>query len=131
MTQTAADDQWVIQVFPRERVIEIIYPAKVGPGAIEKYEDKVRAAAQQLGAPFHVLADQRRMPVLPPEVAARISEQVQWAHEHGLGKMARLIRRSAIAELQARRVLRDGGVDDEGRIIFYTREDAWRALTSD
>ncbi|HEX4935179.1 MAG TPA: hypothetical protein VFV33_18470 [Gemmatimonadaceae bacterium] len=126
----AADDQWVISVHPRERVIEIVYPSRVGPGAIEQYEEKVRAAATQLGAPFHVLADQRQMPVLSAEVSTRISAAVQWAQENGLGKMARLVRRSAIAELQARRVLRDAGVEDGGRIIFYTREDAWRALTS-
>jgi hypothetical protein len=124
-----ANSEWVVQVHREPPVIEVVYPQRPGPGADDRYEDAVRAAVAQFkGAPFDVLVDQRAMPVLPPALSDRVAGLSAWAMTQGLRAMVRVVRRSAIAELQARKVIRDAGFSDDGKVIFYSVEDAWAHL---
>ncbi len=122
--------EWVVKVHPDPRVLEGIYPAQPAPGAVERYFAAVEGEVARLGsAPFDVLVDQRAAPVLPDDVSERMSTLLAWAHERGLRRLVRVVRRSAVAELQAWRIVREAGLGDERQELFYSRDDAWAALS--
>lgn len=127
----ALPGEWAVHVHTQPRVIEVVYPARPADGAADRYEASVQAAVTGFGGkPFDVLIDQRAMPVLSSELSDRVVALSQWEREQGMRHMVRVVRRSAIAELQARKVLRDAGVDDSGRVLFHTVEEAWAQLRS-
>lgn len=96
---------------------------------MDRYEEALREAVRSVGGgPFDVLADQRAMPILSAELSDRIVALKLWARDQGLRHLVRVVRRSAIAELQARKVLRDAGFDDSGRVLFLTCEEALAQL---
>ena len=119
-----------IIVHERERIIEVRYPAHPSRAALEKYAEEIRATVKRVGTSWRCLADQSALTVMPPELTPIISELNHWALEHGMERTARVVKRSAISEMQARRIIREGGlVQNAG--IYDTRDEAWRALTEE
>lgn len=118
-----------ITVHRREGIVEVRYPAHPTRDAVAEYVKQFREAIHALGERWHCLVDQRAITVLPPEVAAMVSELNQWAVEHGMERTARVLKPSAISEMQARRILREGGLENRGA-LFESRDEAWAALTS-
>ena len=92
--------------------------------------EEIRATVKRVGTSWRCLADQSALTVMPPELTPIISELNHWALEHGMERTARVVKRSAISEMQARRIIREGGlVQNAG--IYDTRDEAWRALTEE
>jgi hypothetical protein len=73
------------------------------------------------------LVDQTSLVAMSPELATRIAGLNAWAAGHGMRRTVRVVRPSAIAELQARRILADGGLK-QSSAVFRSREEAWVAL---
>jgi hypothetical protein len=121
--------EWVVTVHPDQRVLEVIYPARPTAEASDRYSAALKEAVAKLGSgPFDAVVDQRAMPILSAEISERMSLLLGWVHQHGLRRMMRIVRRSAIAELQAKRIVRDAGLEEDRQVLFHSREDAWAAV---
>lgn len=121
--------EFQITVHASERIIEVVYPSHVTAEAYERYEQQVCEAIERMGGEWDCLVDQRALTVAPPEITARIAALNACGREKGMRRTARVVKESAIAELQVRRILRESGMDGQAT-IHRTREDAWRALTA-
>lgn len=122
------DDAFAITVHAKERILEVRYPRAVTPEAYGLYELAVRDAIVGLGAPWDCLVDQGLLTVMPPEVPPRIAQLNAWALTTGMRRTARVVKDSAMAQLQVGRILRASGVAQVGT-VYGSREAAWHALT--
>lgn len=120
-------ENFSITVHRDERIIEVVYPSHPTLGSFETYDREIRAAIQALGAPWDCLVDQRAVAIVPPEVTDRIVQLNAWARKHGMNRTARVLKDSAVAELQVSRIFREGGIL-EGASKHRTREEGWEAL---
>ncbi len=123
-------EEFEIKVHDAERIVEVLYPSHPTRASLARYGTQVKAAILKLGAPWRCLVDQRDLSLLPPDLSDQIAELNAWARENGMARSVRLVKDSAVAELQARRILKEGGVDKPGS-LFRSREAAWAALTGE
>lgn len=118
--------EFIVHAFPSNALLEVAYPATFTLEAFVRYEARFREAAMRLPTSWSCLVDLRAVSLLPPDVGGRGLALTRWAHAHGLVRMARVVAPSALAALQARRMLREGGLE-EG-LVFQAPEEARRAL---
>ncbi len=118
-----------VVVHEAERIIEVTYPRKPTADSLADYEAALKAAVEKLGtAGWRCLVNQTNLDVLAPELSDRITEMNKWALKHGLVTSARVVKQTAVGELQSKRILRESGVDPKGR-VFHDRAEAWKRLT--
>ena len=118
--------EFVIRIHGAERIVEVTYPSHPSHDAYESYEQQLRAAANAMAGQWDCLVDQRNLTVAPPDISERITQLNAWARKNGMRHSARVVKESAIAELQARRILRESGLEEHS--VFHSREEAWTAL---
>jgi hypothetical protein len=123
---SAPSIEFVLHVHRSEALLEVVYPAAPTPESFARYEQQVRAAVAQLPRPWDCLVDLRAVRLVTPELGARGLALTRWARGEGLRRMSRVITQSALAALQARRVLREGGLEDT--FVFHTPDEARTAL---
>ncbi|MCA2978473.1 MAG: hypothetical protein INH41_10245 [Myxococcaceae bacterium] len=116
-----------IHVHERERVIEVKYPTRLTPEALADYRAALEAAVLRLGASWRCLVDQTRLEVIPPHLTDGITALNRWAATHGLVAAARVLKQTAVGELQTRRILRESGLGESGK-VYFDRDEAWRHL---
>jgi hypothetical protein len=119
--------QFDVRIHEKERIVEVIYPARVTAEAIAEYAERIRQAAAQLNGPWRCLVDQRQLDVIPPDLTDAIAEMNRWALQNGLVGAARVVNRTAIGELQSRRILRESGLTESSDVYFEPSE-AWNSL---
>ncbi len=126
--EATTTEQFEIKLHPAERIIEVVYPAHPTEESFERYEEALRRAVQELGAPWWCLVDQRALPAVPEDLAGRISELNGWAKAQGMQRSARLVKRTYVAQLQAQQIVDGSGL--KGMVgVYYDRDMAWRSLT--
>ncbi|MBL8921188.1 MAG: hypothetical protein JNJ54_20160 [Myxococcaceae bacterium] len=118
-----------VQVHERERIVEVRYPRRPSKEALEAYEADLKSAVQKLGAGWRCLVDQTNLDVIPPHLTDSITEMNRWAAQHGLVAAARVVRKTAVGELQSRRILRESGLGEAAH-VYFDRAEAWQQLTS-
>ena len=128
-TKPPPDAAFTVILHPQERILEVHYPAKPTPDTFDAYDRDVRKAIERLGGTWDCLVDQTRLQALSPELTPRVAELNHWARGKGMQRTARVVSQSAIAELQSRRILRESGNEDVGR-VYHSRDEAWKALTA-
>jgi hypothetical protein len=81
------------------------------------------------GAPavFGVLLDLRRAPAFPVEAQAVLKRSLETLRENGMGRQAAVLA-SAVATLQAKRLLREAGALDSCRFLDASIEPEWEML---
>ena len=119
---------FTVLVHAQERIVEVRYPARPTAEAIDAYERELRDAVQRLGAPWRCLVDQSSLVALAPELVARVTALNQWARAQGMERSVRVVAESALGALQSKRIFRESGISDVGRVVA-SREEGWRALT--
>jgi hypothetical protein len=123
------DSAFEIIVHGRERILEVRYPRRPTPESYAQYEKDVRAAIIAWHGEWDCLVDQSALKAMPPELPPKIAELNAWARATGMRRTARVVRDSAVAELQVNRILRDSGTAQVGS-IYTSRALAWTALTA-
>jgi hypothetical protein len=121
--------EFLISVHRDERIIEVVYPSQLDEAGYARYDQDIRRAVTELGGQWDCLVDQRALAVAPPELTDRIAGLNRWAREHGMRRTARVVKDSAIAELQVRRIIKQGGVESDAT-LHHDRDEAWQALTA-
>lgn len=125
----SADGSFKVQVHERERVIEVKYPRKLTAEALEAYEAQLHRVVEQLGASWRCLVDQTSLDVIPPHLTDQITEMNRWAAKHGLVAAARVVKKTAVGELQSKRILRESGLGTAS--VFFDRDEAWQSLVGE
>ncbi|MCU0700518.1 MAG: hypothetical protein MUC96_28750 [Myxococcaceae bacterium] len=123
-----SDGHFEVHVHERERVVEVRYPKRLTPEALEVYRSSLQTAVQQVGPSWRCLVDQTRLDVIPPHLTDVITELNRWAAAHGLVAAVRVVKKTAVGELQSRRILRESGLGDSAQ-VFFDRDEAWQRLT--
>lgn len=124
---SVSDDTFVVTLHEKERVLEVVYPARVTLAAFEQYEAEARVSVEKLarGGPWHCLVDQSRITsTMSPDLPPRIADLVAWSHEHGMTRVARVVSPSELGRMQTTRILRSAGVTGNA-MLFHDREAAW------
>jgi len=94
----------ILEVLP---VLEVIYPPHPTADDIASYVTRAHATIDaQRGRAFGCLADQRAVPVMPPELVNVLGELNAYASARGMLRTARLVS-TAVAGLQAHRLARE------------------------
>src|SRR5512140_2149262 len=94
----------ILDVLP---IVEVVYPAKPSAAEIAEYDARARMIVDgQRRRPFCVLADQRAIVVMPPELVAMLVELNTYAAARGMLRTARLIS-SAMGGLQTQNLARE------------------------
>jgi hypothetical protein len=127
-----SDDSFVVTLHEKERVLEVVYPARITLAAFEKYETQTRELIAQLApaGPWHCLVDQSRVAAtMSPDMPPRIADLVAWSLEQGMDRVARVLSPSELGRLQTGRILRAAGVS-ETALLFQDRESAWAFVTT-
>ncbi|MBK7860472.1 MAG: STAS/SEC14 domain-containing protein [Archangiaceae bacterium] len=119
--------EFEIQFHESERILEVRYPSRPTLESYHRYEQAVRQTIASLGGQWNCLVDQSSLKVMPPELPPRIAELNAWAKERGMNRTARVVQASAIAELQANRILKNSGAQGTSAVTA-SRDEAWRAL---
>lgn len=123
----SAEGVFVVQVHERERVIEVTYPRRLSAEALDAYAAQLKAAVEKLGEQWRCLVDQTSLDVIPPHLTDQITEMNRWALQHGLVRAARVVRKTAVGELQSKRIVRESGLGDAAHVCF-DRAQAWSEL---
>ncbi len=126
MTETT---DFEILVHGRERILEVRYPSRPSPASYARYEKAVRTAIEAWHGEWGCLVDQSALKLMPPELPPLIAVLNVWARGKGMRRTARVVKDSAVAELQVNRILRDSGTAQVGS-LYKTRALAWAALTA-
>jgi len=132
VTHLQADESFVVTLHEKERVLEVVYPARITLAAFEKYREDTLATIAKLeaGGSWHCLVDQSRIAAtMSPDLPPRIADLVAWSLEHGMDRVARIVSPSELGRLQTGRILRAAGVS-ELAVLFQDREAAWAFVTT-
>ena len=89
----------------------------------------MRAAIEAWRGEWDCLVDQSALSLMPPELPPVIAVLNAWARGKGMRRTARVVKDSAVAELQVNRILRESGTAQVGS-LYKTRAQAWAALTA-
>ena len=116
-----------IIVHGRERILEVRYPSRPTAASYARYEKNVRTAIEAWSGAWNCLVDQSSLTLMPPELPPLIAVLNAWARGKGMRKTARVVKDSAVAELQVNRILRESGTAQVGS-LHKTRAQAWAAL---
>lgn len=127
MATPGEQGEFEITVHAAEAIVEVRYPARPTTASVERYVKQIRAEILGMRGRWRCLVDQTALTVMPQELTPIIAELNHWALEHGMSTTARVVKKSAITEMQVRRILRDGGIT-QGAGLYESRADAWRAL---
>jgi hypothetical protein len=116
-----------VRIHEPERIVEVTYPKRLTPEGLEAYRAALEAAVQRLGSSWRCLVDQTRLDVIPPHLTDVITERNRGAAAHGLVAAVRVVKRTAVGELQSRRILRESGLGDSAH-VYFDRAEAWQHL---
>ncbi len=122
-----ADSDFEIVVHGKDRILEVRYPKRPTAQSYAQYEKDVRAAIEGWRGEWDCLVDQSALKAMPPELPAQIALLNAWARGKGMRKTARVVKDSAVAELQVNRILRESGTAQVGS-LYKSRAQAWAAL---
>lgn len=122
----ASEGTFEVHVHERERVIEVRYPRRLTPDSLKDYERRLREAVKRIGPTWRCLVDQTSLDVIPPHLTDHITEMNRWAAQHGLVAAARVVKKTAVGELQSKRILRESGLG--AAQVFFDRDEAWQVL---
>ena len=123
----SSEGSFEVQVHERERVIEVKYPRRLTADALKAYESELKEAVKKLGSTWRCLVDQTNLDVIPPHLTDQITEMNRWAAQHGLVADARVVKKTAVGELQSKRILRESGLGETGH-VYFDRTEAWGHL---
>ncbi|MBE2248691.1 MAG: hypothetical protein IAE78_04005 [Myxococcus sp.] len=126
---SSSEGAFEVQVHERERVIEVKYPRRLTPEALAAYADQLKLAVGKLNSTWRCLVDQTSLDVIPPHLTDQITEMNRWAVQHGLVGAARVVRKTAVGELQSKRILRESGLGETAH-VYFDRTEAWQHLTN-
>jgi len=84
-------------------------------------------AVKKLGSTWRCLVDQTNLDVIPPHLTDQITEMNRWAAQHGLVAAARVVKKTAVGELQSKRILRESGLGETAH-VYFDRSEAWGHL---
>ncbi|MBS1152968.1 MAG: hypothetical protein H6Q89_4666 [Myxococcaceae bacterium] len=129
MSKPADSAEFEIVVHGRERILEVRYPSRPTAESYARYETAVRAAIEAWRGEWDCLVDQSALSLMPPELPPVIAVLNAWARGKGMRRTARVVKDSAVAELQVNRILRESGTAQVGS-LYKTRAQAWAALTA-
>jgi len=102
-------------------IVEVIYPAHPSDAEVAEYETRARTIIDaQRRRPFLVLADQRALRVMSPELVAMLIELNAYAAARGMVRTARVVS-TTIAGLQAHRLRRERRFEVQA---FESRDEA-------
>jgi hypothetical protein len=108
----------IVDVLP---IIEVIYPAHPTDEDIAAYDRRAREIVDaQRRRPFCVLADQRALRVMAPDLVTMVGALNAYASARGMLRTARVVA-TAVAGLQAQRMARESGFELGA---FESRDDA-------
>jgi hypothetical protein len=94
----------ILEILP---IVEIVYPEKPTDADIAQYDARAREIVDaQRRHPFCVLADQRSVRVMSPELVSMLLELNAYAAERGMRRTARVVS-SAMGGLQTHRLARE------------------------
>jgi hypothetical protein len=123
----SSEGSFEVQVHERERVIEVKYPRRLTADALTAYENDLKEAVKKLGSTWRCLVDQTNLDVIPPHLTDQITEMNRWAAQHGLVAAARVVKKTAVGELQSKRILRESGLGETAH-VYFDRKEAWGHL---
>jgi|JI10StandDraft_1071094.scaffolds.fasta_scaffold1055765_1 hypothetical protein len=123
----SSEGSFEVQVHERERVIEVKYPRRLTADALRAYESELKEAVKKLGSTWRCLVDQTNLDVIPPHLTDQITEMNRWAAQHGLVAAARVVKKTAVGELQSKRILRESGLGETAH-VYFDRTEAWGHL---
>lgn len=123
----SSEGSFEVQVHEHERIVEVKYPRRLTADSLHEYETTLKAAVEKLGSGWRCLVDQTSLDVIPPHLTDQITEMNRWAAQHGLVAAARVVRKTAVGELQSKRILRESGLGDAAH-VFFDRAEAWSVL---
>ena len=123
----SSEGSFEVQVHERERVIEVKYPRRLTADALRAYESELKEAVKKLGSTWRCLVDQTNLDVIPPHLTDQITEMNRWAAQHGLVAAARVVKKTAVGELQSKRILRESGLGETAH-VYFDRSEAWGHL---
>ncbi len=123
----SSEGSFEVQVHERERVIEVKYPRRLTADALKAYESELKEAVKKLGSTWRCLVDQTNLDVIPPHLTDQITEMNRWAAQHGLVAAARVVKKTAVGELQSKRILRESGLGETAH-VYFDRTEAWGHL---
>lgn len=123
----SSEGSFEVQVHERERVIEVKYPRRLTADALKAYETELKDAVKKLGSTWRCLVDQTNLDVIPPHLTDQITEMNRWAAQHGLVAAARVVKKTAVGELQSKRILRESGLGETAH-VYFDRTEAWGHL---
>ena len=124
---SSPEGSFELHVHERERVIEVKYPRRLTADALKAYESELKEAVKKLGSTWRCLVDQTNLDVIPPHLTDLITEMNRWAIAHGLVGAARVVRKTAVGELQSKRILRESGLGETAH-VYFDRAEAWQQL---
>jgi hypothetical protein len=124
---SSSESNFEIRVHERERVIEVKYPKRFTPESLKAYEAELKSAVQRVGPSWRCLVDQTSLDVIPPHLTDFITEMNRWAAQHGLIAAARVVKKTAVGELQSKRILRESGLGETAH-VYFDRAEAWQSL---
>jgi hypothetical protein len=122
-----AEGHFEVHIHEQERILEVRYPKRLTPEALAAYRVVLESAVQRLGPSWRCLVDQTRLDVIPPHLTDAITEMNRWAAAHGLVAAARVVKKTAVGELQSRRILRESGLGESAH-VYFDRDEAWQHL---
>lgn len=124
---SSPEGSFELHVHERERVIEVKYPRKLTSESLEHYAAELKLAVGRLNSTWRCLVDQTNLDVIPPHLTDLITEMNRWAVQHGLVGAARVVRKTAVGELQSKRILRESGLGETAH-VYFDRAEAWQQL---
>jgi hypothetical protein len=118
-----------VHIHERERIVEVTYPKRLTREALDDYRAQLERAVVKLGPTWRCLVNQTRLDVIPPHLTDIITEMNRWAAAHGLVAAVRVVKKTAVGELQSRRILRESGLGESAH-VYFDRDEAWHHLVS-
>jgi hypothetical protein len=126
---SSTEPSFELLVHERERIIEVKYPRRLSIASLEHYATELKLAVGRLNSTWRCLVDQTNLDVIPPHLTDLITEMNRWAVQHGLVAAARVVRKTAVGELQSKRILRESGLSETAQ-VYFERAEAWHHLVS-
>lgn len=113
---------FTINVFPDDRILEVVYPPQPTAEDVQDYLKRVKEAMESFGGEWSALVDQSRLRVLPPNVVSTMASLNAYAQLKGMKRSARVVTDPA-SGLQAWRMTKQAMLTIPAR-TFESRDEA-------
>ena len=112
-----------IKLHPRDRIIEVVYPAAPTAADVGDYLMEMKQLIDQQDGKWFCLVDQRSLTQLPAELLDQVAVANSYAVLHGMQRSARIVS-STVAASQASSIAKNVGTIKVKVQTFADRETA-------